>query len=317
MESSRIELLTNISSMYFIEGLTQKKIADKTGYSRSMVSRLLTEAQEQELVEVRIHHPLERCRDLEQELQKHFGLKMARVLSFAAMKHYRSSQPLGMLAARIVEEQVHDNMTIGVSWGGAVLSTINAQHSRVLSNIRVVQMVGLLGLSDPQIDGHELARRLACAFTGTYSILPAPLFVKDEATRLALLSHPLIQTVLESAKHADLALLGVGTLELDHCTLYHNGYLSKESVHELTEAGAVGDVCCNFLDVNGNSVDVPLARRVVGIGRDELANISTKLVVAAGAPKIKPILAAMRAGLVNILVTDEIAASGILEILMP
>ncbi len=313
MENERLELLTRIASMYFEQGLTQKQIADLTGYSRSMVSRLLTEAREQQLVEIRVHHSLGRRHDLEIALQHTLGLRAARVLERGTLNYSTMTQHLGALSARLIEELVHDGMTIGVSWGRTVLETVNALRFQPLADIHVVQIVGLLGTEDPLIDGNEIARRLARAFNGRYSVLPAPLIVDSQATRDALLEDHRVRRVLDSARPAELALLGIGTLELAHCTLVHDGYMTEGQVHDLTATGAVGDICCTFFDSAGRILDTDLSRRVVAIDPPSLREIPTKVAVAGGQAKVAPILGAVLAGLVDILVTDEIAASGVLD----
>ena len=59
----------------------------------------------------------------------------------------------------------------------------------------------------------------------------------------------------------------------------------------------------SLLDADGNALDV-LDGRMVGVSLDQLERIPTKLVVAGGAAKQRAVLAALRAGLVDILVTD-------------
>ena len=50
MDDEHLELLCRIASMYFEERFSQKKIARRTGYSQSAVSRMLTEAREQKRI---------------------------------------------------------------------------------------------------------------------------------------------------------------------------------------------------------------------------------------------------------------------------
>lgn len=57
------------------------------------------------------------------------------------------------------------------------------------------------------------------------------------------------------------------------------------------------------LDADGNPVSV-LEGRMVGVSLEQLQRIPTKVVVAGGQAKQRAVLAALRAGLVDILVTD-------------
>jgi DNA-binding transcriptional regulator LsrR (DeoR family) len=75
-----LEFLAEIASLYYEESLSQSEIASRTGYSRSMVSRFLTEARQEGLVEIKVHHPISRRLDLERELQHNMCLGQARVV---------------------------------------------------------------------------------------------------------------------------------------------------------------------------------------------------------------------------------------------
>jgi DNA-binding transcriptional regulator LsrR (DeoR family) len=302
--------------MYFQEGLTQAQVASKLGYSRSMVSRLLTEAREQRVVEIRIRHPLERRLDLEQALQKQFDLVAVRVLARGTLSYGSMLRRLGTLAAGLLLESVEDNMTLGVSWGTGVAETVSALYARRTGphvGIQVVQIIGSLGTSDPEIDGPELARRLARTLGGRYTILPAPLFVDSEETRSALLADQRVRHVLDLARRIEVALVGIGSSEPESSSLMRAGYFTAAQVSELAQAGAVGDVCALHFDRWGQPVETPLTRRLVGIDRSSLTAIPTRLGVAGGQAKALPIVGACRAKYVNVLVTDEMAALGTLR----
>ena len=56
MEEERTDLLTQVAIWYYEEGLNQADIADRIGKSRSMVSRLLDQARDAGIVEVRVRY---------------------------------------------------------------------------------------------------------------------------------------------------------------------------------------------------------------------------------------------------------------------
>lgn len=51
-----IEKLDSCVQMYYDEGLNQSQIAGEVGYSRSSVSRMLTEARKTRIVQITIEH---------------------------------------------------------------------------------------------------------------------------------------------------------------------------------------------------------------------------------------------------------------------
>lgn len=97
-------------------------------------------------------------------------------------------------------------------------------------------------------------------------------------------------------------------MDFEYASLLCAGYLDYRQLGSLRKAGAVGDVCAIHIDIQGRLIDTPLTRCVVGVDADTLRNIPVRIGVAGGQSKALPIVAASRAGFVNYLVTDEIAA---------
>ncbi len=309
----KLELLAKVAGLYFEEGQSQADIALQTGYSRSMISRFLAEAREMGVVEIRVNYPLARRTNLEQELEQALGLKVVRILRSGTLSYSQMLRRVGSLAARLVEEIVYDGMTIGLSWGTGLWETVHAIRAGAASNCRVVQMIGALGTTDTEIDGPELARRLARLLIGHYSTLPAPLIVDDEVTRQGLMAGQRLRRIIELFREIDLALVGVGTVAPERASLLRAGYLDLAQLEALQVAGAVGDVCSIHFTQSGEILDTPLTRCVVGIDAETLRTIPLRLGIAAGQFKSLPIIGASRAGLINMLVTDEVAAIGILQ----
>jgi DNA-binding transcriptional regulator LsrR (DeoR family) len=309
---NRLESLAKIAEMYFAEGLSQEQIAARTNYSRSMVSRLLTEARAQGVVEIRIHHPLGRLGTLEQALTARFGLKLARVLDRHGLDDEQARRRLGALAARTIEDQMQDGQTIGVSWGRALAEAVQALRPQPRTGMHIVQLLGSLGSRLPALDGAYLARQLAGAVNGQYHTLSAPLLVASERVRNALVADPVMRDVFDRAAVTDLALLGVGSVDPRHSALVQAGFVSTRESQQLLALGAVGDVCALHIDAHGAPVAHEVNRRVVGVSPEILRRAPMRLGVAGGGAKGVPILAAIRAGMINALVTDEQAAAVVL-----
>ena len=315
IDEKHFELLAQIAGYYYEHNLTQGDIAERTGYSRSMISRLLAEARERGIVEVSINYPLKRCLDIEEALQQALNLRIVRVLSRGTLGYDQMLRKLGSMAARLIEELVGAGAKkIGIAWGTALSEAITALRRSNYADTHIYQIIGSSGSLDPEIDGPHLARALAEALGGQYFTIPAPLIVESPRTRDALLHDPIVTRVMQETKNLDLALVGVGSMDLGSSGWIRSGYLSGEQLVALAAHGAVGDVCGIIFDQNGNIlVDNPLQNRIVGIIAGDLIKIPLKLGISAGEMKIQPILGACRANLVNCLVTDEVAALAVLE----
>jgi deoxyribonucleoside regulator len=313
-KDERLELLAQVASMYYDEGKTQQQIAQSTGYSRSAISRLLNEAFELGVVEIKINFPFRRATDLENHLCQNFGLQSARVVVSGNLTTPQRFRLLGRAGAAFLEEQLPDQGVLGISWGTAVFEVIQSLRTRSMPGIQVVQMIGAVGQGDPSIDGPELAQSLARTLGTRYTTLHAPLIVDDALTRNALLGERGIRDALELARCADIALVGIGSVRPELSSLVRAGYLDHEELLAIQHAGAVGDICATHYDQKGQIIDLDLNQRVVGLGLQNLADNSGMVIaVAGGAEKTAAISGALKGGFLDVLVTDNVVAEALLN----
>lgn len=69
----------------------------------------------------------------------------------------------------------------------------------------------------------------------------------------------------------------------------------------------------SIYDDNGKIVDEELNNRTVGIQLDEFQKKETRILVAGGKEKLRAIHAALKAGYVNVLITDQYTALALKE----
>lgn len=306
------ERLARVAEMYYETQLGQSEIATRMGYSRSMISRLLTEARERGIVEVRINHPIQRRLDLESELKSAFNLAHVRVLAHNSPLYAEILHRLGIVAASLIDELVKDEMIVGVSWGVTLAETVSSLRPSPKKGVKVLQLIGSLGASHHENDGPEIARRMARAFAGEYEILPAPLVVESPQAQAALLSDRHIRQNMLLARKADLLILGMGSVDSEYSSLLLEGFITKTQMNQLVKRGAVGDICGLHIDHKGKLVESELVHRTIGIDIDSIKKAPLRLGVAGGPAKTAIINAALRGKIINALVTDEIAASSVL-----
>jgi deoxyribonucleoside regulator len=108
------------------------------------------------------------------------------------------------------------------------------------------------------------------------------------------------------------AVAGIGGI-LPTSTMVEAGYFSLEEFLGLADRGAVGDVCCHFLDERGNPRCPELSERIVGVTPEGLKHIPTTIGLATGADKAKGVAAVLRGSLMKSLVCDHALASALLE----
>ncbi len=313
----RDELLSDVAEMYYDEDFTQAEISRKIGMTRSAISRMLTEARQKGIVEIVVNRPLRFDADLEQALIERFSLQNARVLLLRHEKgqYDRLRRRLGSVAAQLLRGLLKPEMVLGVAWGTTVSATIEALEVPEPMPMNVVQLVGVLGSSSHAFNAQALVEMLASKVGGEGTYLYSPFIVENAVTARSILNIPNVREAISLGRECDVALLGIGTVtNVDYCSLYLGGHISRAVVQNLVDAGAVGDVSGRYFDINGAEANIDFHDRLVGIARDDLLAIPTRLGVAGDVAKAQAILGALRGGYVNMLVTDSNTAEKLLLI---
>ncbi len=309
----RLELLSAVASWYYESGLDQNEIASRIGRSRSMVSRLLTEAREAGVIEIRVRFPLRRARALEDELQDAFGLSGCQVLGSAHLPYGDRQKRIGQLAARSLQVRLHSDVRVSLGWGAALHATVAALPEIQLEGAMVIQVMGAVGDGDPNVDGPDLARELASRLNGDFRFLAAPLYVDNPDVAASLLAERTISRTIDLARRSDVLVSGVGAIDHSLSGIVRAGYISKAHSRELRRRGVVGDILGFLMTEDGAIADIEENHRVVALHPALLADIPTVIGVAGGPEKAQAIAAGLRGGYFDVLVTDETAARAILD----
>ncbi len=307
----RDDLIAEVATLYYQVRLDQEEIARRVGVSRSTVSRMLSEALETGIVEIRIRRPLPLSEELQRDLTGEFGLRDALVLESGGRREEVLAR-VGRLAARYLDTTLGDGDVLAISWGTGVRAVADGLDPKAPRHVEVIQMLGGAGSRDSDVDGTELARRLADLLGGRCRFLNVPLVVDDERVADALLRQRAVRETLAAAAQADVALVGIGALVPSVSSLLRAGHLTRREITRIRRTGAVGDVCGHLFTVEGALVDAELVRRIVTVDVAALRRIPRVVGVAVGAQKADAILGALRSRLVNVLVTDDATARRVL-----
>ncbi|WP_346353945.1 sugar-binding transcriptional regulator [Azotosporobacter soli] len=308
-----IELLCEVSRLYYENNMTQNDIAKQIHTSRPTVSRLLQEARDKGVVEIIIHYPWDRSPQLEQELISRFGLMDIRVLDSSRLSGDDVLIGVCRLAARYLQGVLKENTTLGLSWGQTMYHTIQQLRPEQQFPIKVIQLFGAANSANRLTDGPDLVRQLANLYGGECYYIHAPLFVENSETRTALLQDPHINETLLMAREADIALTGIGSLDKTQ-NMTASRYLDKKMIDALKAQGSIGHICAQHYDINGQVLATDIHQRLIGISLDDLHKIRQVIGVACGKVKVPSILGALRGQLINTLITDDVTARQVLEL---
>lgn len=310
----RASLLADVAEMYYLEQKNQAEIAKAVGVTRSMISRMLTEARENGIVDIRIQRPLQS--DLEQEdaLKEKFGLKDVFVVVTRHRHGERLTRMLGSAGAHMLARYLAPQKILGLAWGTSISATVDAFEATESIPVKVVQLVGAMGARNMEYDGHDLVSRFADKLGGEAYYLNAPYLCQSADIAKSLLETKSVRETISVGKKTDIALLGVGTTQPEYSSFNLAGYVTRRELDDLRKAGGVGDVCGLHFDLHGQPACDDFCERLVSIRRADLLNIPVRLGVAGGEGKAEAILGALRSKYVNVLVTDSITARKVLDL---
>jgi deoxyribonucleoside regulator len=298
--------------LYFIEGLPQAQIGKLANVSQSKISRMLALARQRGLVRVTVPEYEPRNLALEHQLQERLHIESLVIRTAAGSKTKDLRQVMGYFAAPIVSGWIRSGSKVAISGGRTMQSLIESMKpSGRVQDVTVLQAMGNIDSSPGSYDAVELGRRLAQVSSGTFLTLNTPAILPDAETCSRLLSLEQIRAVMGGLAKADIALVGIGTLE--NSVFVERKALGLREIETLREAGAVGEVLGRFYGASGQECASPLRDRVVSLGLEELRRIPNVVAVVSGADRRDAILAAIRGGLVKALVIDESGASAVLE----
>jgi DNA-binding transcriptional regulator LsrR (DeoR family) len=308
--ASALDLKVRAAWLYYVEGLTQEQAARAMNVSRAKVIRLLAAARDAGVVRIRIEARGSEQIALERALIARFGLREAIVVP-TPTDDARIATVVGQAAGSYLSDQVRAGLSLGVGWGATLNMSLKSLVCPPFDGLSVISLLG--GMTHSRaVNPSAVARRMADALGADCFQLTAPLMVADGAIRDALWAEPGLHELVERARRVDLALVSVGDVS-EEATLFREGLLPPSQLASLREAGAVGDVLCHFIDSEGRVVDHPVSQRVIAIDLDDLRRVPKIIVASGGRRKIGAIRAALRALAVSVLITDEAAASGLLE----
>lgn len=311
--------LAEVARLYYVKNLTQQHIADRLGVSRSNVSRMLIEARARGLVEIKVHSPLTVADDLQDELRERLGLRECLVLASSSLSQDASDPEdaagrLSALGALYLQENIADGDTVGLSWSSTIYHVVNSRYLQEKSGVTAVQLMGSIGGSIAEHDGISITGRFADVLGGKAHYLHTPMLVANSAVRDGLLQDPHVLRTLEVAREADLMVVSVGAIS-QMSGQYRTGYLTDEDLEYIRDRGAVGDICGSYFSYDGSAVRLEMDERTIAIGFEAMKEVPDRIAVSGGPHKVRPNIGAVRAGLINVLITDEDTAKDMLRIL--
>ncbi|MGH3076026.1 MAG: sugar-binding transcriptional regulator, partial [Gaiellales bacterium] len=300
---SDFEQLVRASRLYYELGETQNAIATQLGVTRPQVSRLLKRARAEGVVEIRIVDRTAVDSPAAAALRERFGLDAVHLAPTLAGPEDVTRRMVGRLAAEVLRGALRSGALVGVGDGASVAATAAAlEETSTPVAVAVIPLCGGYWSTGPD---REPYRRIAEALDGQARGLMAPGLVDNAATQQSLVAHAGVRTIVELWDRVDVALFGIGG------AAWTTAAVGDAVQAELDAAEAVGEVLVAPFDLDGRFVCPALRERVIALDARRLGLIPVSIGVAAGEGKVRPILGALRAGVMRTLVTDVATAEAV------
>jgi deoxyribonucleoside regulator len=313
--SGETRLMLRAAQLYYRLNLTQDEVGKRLGVSRFKVGRLLDRALRESAVRIEIVHPAARLVALEDALVDQFGLRGAVVVDVPATGSLADDELLARervaAAAAAHLAAIRPEGAIGVSWGRTMLELAAHLRPGWTSATEIIQLNGAISRSARPTRAQEVVERFGTTTGAAIRLMAAPAIVGSPELRQALESDPSVGETLAAARLAPTAIFGMG-LQGPASVHVASGYLDDAELAALAEAGAVGDVLGRFIALDGRIASPSLDARTVGLPLEDLRAKPLTVGLAGGAGRGPIALAALRAGIIRVLVADEPTAEWVL-----
>ena len=304
--------LAQVAWAYYVEGLTQEKVAEKLGATRLRVNKALSEAHCAALICITFNTAYTACFDLDQSLCDRVGLKQAYVAPAPAQESDVQTI-VGAALGNVLSEVLADPAVtrFGMSWGGTLNIATRFVAALERPDLEVISVMGGLTRGS-DLNSFEITTRLADLLGAQHSYFTAPLYAGSAESRDTIMQLDVFREVLEKIRAVDAMAMAAGDLS-KRSLLMRDALPNGTTIEELQALGGVGDILGTVIDANGNPIDHPINEKVIGIGIPDLARIPNVILAAGGAHKITVCRAILGLGLINTFVTDESTARALVS----
>lgn len=298
-------LMSEVATLYYRQNMTQQEIAKAMQLSRQTVSRLLSDAITERVVEIVIHDPQADLRALEERLFRAFGVKS--LVCGVSGRSEAAAQLMTVEAAvgYLLPLLQRGGQRIAVSWGRTVQQLISALPQTPTRGNTVFPLFGATDDTHSYFSSNELARKLAGKLGAAPKCAWFPYLVHDPEDHRLLRQLTYYRDMQALWNSADLAIVGIGNTEI-------LDIFGKTFGCSRIHARAIGDVATHFFDKAGRLVN--LYPNTLCASAENLKNAKQTVAVACGKEKAEAIAGALRTGLVDTLITDEHTAAQVLRL---
>ncbi len=255
------------------------------------------------MIQFRIRQDGNRYIKAEQDLISRFGLKdvftVPKADSLANL-----NESIAQAAAMYIIRRLKGGDFLNVGYGDTTSRVLNHLAMAAEEPLNMVSLTGGVNYYLPNTSSNVFNARLY--------LIPSPLLLSSQKLRDSMRQEPVVEEVYRMIPLSRMSVIGIGSMSRE-ATILKNGVLNENDFTILKLQGAVGDLLSHFVDREGKLISVEQDRQLMSTSLEDLRMLENVIGVAGGLSKVDAILAALRGGYVDILITDEETAQALLE----
>ena len=304
MKSNK-NLMAQIAYLYYKKNFTQQEIAKKLNITRQTVSKLLSEAILENIVEITINNPMDVQSSLEQKLIKAFSLKSARVYTIASkdlfLQQWATAEATKEYLLPLLKE---GNKKIALSWGKTIVTLIEQMPQTKTKNNEVYPLFGGSDGKEFCYSSNEVARAFAEKVEGNVHFAWFPYKTNSKEDYELFKKTSYYQEMEDCWNNLDIAILGIGNLQ---------GIARLESFlgKIRNDNQEIGDIATHTYTIDGQITTKTNQTLCVPIS--SLKRTKDVIALAYGDDKIDAIIGALKTGIITTFITDEYTARALLK----
>ena len=314
-------LIYKVCSLYYQDNMNQQEVGDYLGVSRSSVLRMLQKGREMGIVTIELHNPrFYDYGDLEKKLERSYGLKDVLIVETSVLdtRAEAVSYMFGT-ASDYLHSFFKEGDCIGVAMGNTLNNVVSTNKTydkyQDLLFVALEGSISRITVGGTDVQGNELARKFAEKFGGTYTQFLSPAVFSDKQVLDFFMKEKAVNYILDEFRKLNVVVVGIGVPDGTEHTLEKAGYMTEEERRRLVESGAIGDMCLQFYDKDGNTEPFGFYNdRVAAMPLEEIRRIPSKIGIAGGIRKAEAVVGAIRGGYINTLITDNECAKRLIEL---
>lgn len=288
---------------YYIENYTQQHISNLLGVSRSKVINLLEHARQTGAIRFTVQQDSSRRMAMEEELAKRYGLTDTFIVPRADTLA-SPNDSIAQAAAMYILHRAEENAFINIGYGDTTSHILNYLATASHLPLNAVSLTG--GVN------YYLPNTVSNVFNARLYLIPSPLLLSGGALRDSMRREPDVEEIFRMIPLSSMSVVGIGSMN-EQATIVKNGILNKNDFTYLQMQGAVGDILSHFINRQGELVSPDLEGRLMSLPAEQIKSLRNVIGAAGGPGKAEAILAALRGGYLDVLITDEDTAQLLLD----